>query len=279
MADDADKTTEQGLDLDLRGGVTLLDEFSSYDITLGHTSFDDVKIAYLDKGEGPVVLLLHGYASSVLSNWISPRIVEALVDAGFRVVAPDLRGHGFSDKPHDAEAYLDHAMVRDCQSLLDELQVESTHVVGYSMGATIAMWFALKDPRADRLVIAGHGDTITLDKWTGADHVAAGLLASSEEGLDETQIGYRRFIEKERGDFVAMARVAETDQGIPQEMLAQVDEATLILTGIDDDMVGPVDGLANALANARVVRPPGDHLTAPALPEFTEALVAFLTSD
>ena len=222
---------------------------------------------------------MHGYASSAGSNWVVPRIADALADAGFRVIAPDFRGHGLSGKPHTREAYENLAMVRDVQNLMDALETKRVDVVGYSMGSTIAMWLALTDTRVRRLVVAGHGDTITLDKWTGADHVAAGLFAATEDGLDETQIGYRRFVENEGGDFVALARVAQTDQGIPAERLVDVTMPTLILTGIDDDMVGPVDGLAAALPNATVIRPPGDHLTAPLQPEFTDALIRFLKSD
>ncbi len=276
-----DNENKSGLDLSGMGKLLIVretsDDKTAYKV-MHHISFDGTQISYFEKGTGPTVLLLHGYASSALSNWVAPRIVDALADAGLNVIAVDLRGHGQSGRPHNREAYENLAMVRDVQHLADALKIEQFDVVGYSMGSTIAMWLALEDARVRRLVVAGHGDTITLDKWTGADHVAAGLLADSEEGLDETQIGYRRFIENEGGDFVALARVAQTDKGIPAERVKEVTMPTLILTGIDDDMVGPVDGLAAALPNATVSRPPGDHLTAPLQPAFTDALVEFLKS-
>ena len=243
-----------------------------------HTSFDGTNIAYLDEGEGPIVLLLHGYGSSVHGNWVEPGLVAALKSAGYRVLAPDLRGHGKSDKPHEISAYQDLALVKDVAGLLDHLGVEAAQVVGYSMGSTIAAWLALTDTRVTRLVIGGHGDTITMEKWEGADHAAAGLLAAETDALDDVQLAYRAFITQEGGDFVAMARVAQTDEGVPQDRLKDLTLPTLILTGSEDTMVGPVEGLATALPNAEIARPPGDHLTTVTTPEFRDALLAFLVS-
>ena len=66
---------------------------------------DGVEIAYLDEGEGDPVLLIHGFASNVATNWIGPGWVKALTEAGFRVVAYDNRGHGKSAKLYDTKDY------------------------------------------------------------------------------------------------------------------------------------------------------------------------------
>ncbi|MBN9057716.1 MAG: alpha/beta fold hydrolase, partial [Rhizobiales bacterium] len=67
-------------------------------------------IAYLDEGEGPPILLIHGFASSARVNWVNPGWVDTLVKAGRRVIAFDNRGHGHSDKPHEVAAYRVAAM-------------------------------------------------------------------------------------------------------------------------------------------------------------------------
>ena len=63
-------------------------------------SSDGVDIAYADAGTGDPILLLHGFASNAKTNWIDPGWVATLVDAGYRVVTYDARGHGQSGKPH-----------------------------------------------------------------------------------------------------------------------------------------------------------------------------------
>jgi pimeloyl-ACP methyl ester carboxylesterase len=101
-------------------------------------SFDDLDLAYLDEGKGAPVVLLHGFAADHFSNWVATGVVDALVGAGRRVLAPDARGHGASAKPHDPSAYANDAMLRDVQSLMDHAALDHVDVVGYSMGAIVA---------------------------------------------------------------------------------------------------------------------------------------------
>ncbi|MCL4241634.1 MAG: alpha/beta fold hydrolase, partial [Dehalococcoidia bacterium] len=68
-------------------------------------SSDGVSINYIDEGQGPPIVLVHGFASSLHGNWRATGIADALVTSGRRVVALDCRGHGRSGKPHDPEAY------------------------------------------------------------------------------------------------------------------------------------------------------------------------------
>ena len=111
-------------------------------------SFDSVSIAYTVTGDGPAVLLLHGFASDHVGNWVRPGIVDALAAAGRRVIAYDARGHGASGKPHDVAAYENGAMVRDAQGLLDHLDIGRVDVIGYSMGAIVASRLVPAEPRA-----------------------------------------------------------------------------------------------------------------------------------
>src|ERR1700685_3461620 len=98
-------------------------------------SFDGVELAYAEGGEGEPVVLLHGFAADHFSNWVATGVVDDLVAAGRRVLAPDARGHGASAKPHDPAAYANDAMVRDVQALMDHVDVGPVDLVGYSMGA------------------------------------------------------------------------------------------------------------------------------------------------
>jgi len=116
---------------------------------------DGVELAVLDEGEGPAVLLLHGFPDSA-QLWRHQ--VPTLRDAGFRVVAPDLRGFGDSDKPAEVDAYRVGRSVGDLTKVLDELGIETAHVVGHDWGAGVAWAFALMQPaRTRKLVVLSVG--------------------------------------------------------------------------------------------------------------------------
>ena len=81
-----------------------------------------------EAGDGPLVVLLHGFPES----WYSWRHqLTALADAGFHVVAPDQRGYGQTDRPQAIEAYSMFHLVGDVIGLLDALGEQSTFVVGH----------------------------------------------------------------------------------------------------------------------------------------------------
>jgi pimeloyl-ACP methyl ester carboxylesterase len=116
---------------------------------------DGIELAVLDEGQGPAVLLLHGFPDS---SYLWRHQVPALVGAGLRVIAPDLRGFGESDKPEDVEAYRLHHSVADVVAVLDALGVERAHVVGHDWGAGLAWAVAAFVPdRVERLVAMSVG--------------------------------------------------------------------------------------------------------------------------
>jgi pimeloyl-ACP methyl ester carboxylesterase len=114
-----------------------------------------VDIAYLDEGEGPAVVLLHGFPDS---SYLWRNQIPALVEGGFRVIAPDLRGFGDSSKPQEVEAYGMQTIVNDVVALTMALGVKRPHVVGHDWGAAIAWMYAFLMPRRiDHLVVLSVG--------------------------------------------------------------------------------------------------------------------------
>ena len=106
-------------------------------------------------GEGTPVLLLHGFPDSAR---VWRHQIPALVAAGFRTIAPDLRGFGESDKPRDVEDYAMQRSVADVDAVLDACEVERAHVVGHDWGAGLAWTLAALVPeRVDRLVVMSVG--------------------------------------------------------------------------------------------------------------------------
>lgn len=114
-----------------------------------------VGIEYDVVGEGPPVLLLHGFPDSA-RVWRNQ--VPALVDAGFRVITVDQRGYGRSDKPEGVEPYAIPYLANDVVAVLDDAGVEQAHVVGHDWGAPVAWVTASLFPaRVDHLVAMSVG--------------------------------------------------------------------------------------------------------------------------
>lgn len=115
------------------------------------TMDDGVRLHYVERGEGPLVVLLHGFPQ-YWGAW-RPQI-PALAAAGFRVVAPDLRGYNLSDRPTSVHAYDIDRLARDVVVLVERLGASRAHVVGHDWGGAIAWRLAARHPeRVHRLAI------------------------------------------------------------------------------------------------------------------------------
>lgn len=107
--------------------------------TLRHIESNGIKLRIAEMGEGPLVLLVHGWPES----WYSWRHqLPALAQAGYRAVAPDMRGYGKSDKPEAVEAYDIHQVTGDLVGILDALGEKTAMLVGHDWGA-IVTWHAM----------------------------------------------------------------------------------------------------------------------------------------
>jgi pimeloyl-ACP methyl ester carboxylesterase len=116
---------------------------------------DGITLAVLDEGTGPAVLLLHGFPDS---SHVWRHQVPALVGAGLRVIAPDLRGFGESGKPEAVEDYAVSRSRADMIAVLDALGLRRVHIVGHDWGAGVAwMLAALAPDRVERLVVMSVG--------------------------------------------------------------------------------------------------------------------------
>jgi pimeloyl-ACP methyl ester carboxylesterase len=120
---------------------------------------DGVGIEYQVTGEGRPVVLLHGFPDS---GRLWRNQVPALAEAGFRVIVPDLRGYGRSDKPTDVEAYAVGKVVGDVLAVMSDADAERAHVVGHDWGAAVAWALALSaGERVDHLVAMSVGHPAT----------------------------------------------------------------------------------------------------------------------
>jgi pimeloyl-ACP methyl ester carboxylesterase len=116
-----------------------------------YAELGEVNLHYVEAGEGPLIVLLHGFPEF----WFGWRLqIEPLVAAGFRVVAPDTRGYNLSSKPEGFKDYAVEVLAADIRGLIGELGEESAFLVGHDWGGSIAWITAMNHPEVvDRLAI------------------------------------------------------------------------------------------------------------------------------
>jgi pimeloyl-ACP methyl ester carboxylesterase len=120
-------------------------------VTHNYATVGGIRLHYAEAGnpEGAPVLLQHGWPQHW---WMWRHLIGPLADAGHRVIAPDLRGHGWSDKPRGD--YRKDVLMRDALGLLDELGIERTNWVGHDWGAYAGMLAALRHPERIRRLVS-----------------------------------------------------------------------------------------------------------------------------
>lgn len=224
-----------------------------------------VEIAYLDQGEGEPIILVHGFASSKDVNWVGPGWVGTLTRAGRRVIALDNRGHGQSAKLYDPAAYHSAVMAEDVRALLDHLGIARADVMGYSMGARITAFLAMKYPeRVRAAVLAGLGihlvDGVGLPEEI-AEALEAPSLADVEDPMGKT---FRAFADQTKSDRRALAAcIRGSRQVLSQQEVAAIKLPLLIAVGTKDLVAGSPHELAKLIPGSRVLDiPDRDHMLA-----------------
>jgi pimeloyl-ACP methyl ester carboxylesterase len=235
----------------------MLRQFSSQGVDI---AFIDAKPQGRDLGEP--ILLIHGFASNHRINWVNPCWVDTLTGAGRRVVAFDNRGHGQSEKLYASADYHPDLMTQDAANLLEHLGIGSADVMGYSMGARIASFLALRRPNLVRsLILGGLGDRLTRDAGL-PEAIAEAMEAASRDGLaDPTQRLFRAFAEQTKSDRTALAACARGfRRRLTPEEAARIAQPTLVAVGERDALAGDPSKLVAILPQAEALQIPGrDH--------------------
>ena len=251
-------------------------------MAMTHFDSDGVDIAFLDTGGGPdklPVLLIHGFASNVQTNWTNTGWVEFLAKAGYRVVAFDNRGHGESQKLYQLTDYGAPLMAEDGRRLLDHLGIARAHVIGYSMGARIAAFLALTHPdRVGRLVFGGLGFSMVRG-MAGTGPIARSLEAESiDDVTNPTARTFRAFAEQTKSDLKALAACIRSSRApITAEMVATIQPPVLVAVGENDVIGGSAEALAKLIPGARAYTIPGrDHNRAVGDRSFKAEVLQFL---
>lgn len=225
---------------------------------------DGVALHYEVAGEGPALLLTHGY-SATSAMWRGQ--VEAL-SKRFRLITWDMRGHGRSDYPEDPAAYSEAATVADMAAILDEVGAKTAIIGGLSLGGYMSLAFHLAHPERTRaLLIIDTGPGFKSDQArAGWNETALETGRRYEtEGLGRLQGGSVEMRTAEHRDarglaLAARGMLAQRDARVI-ESLPHIAVPALVLVGADDrPFLNATDYMAGKIPGAeKVVIPAAGH--------------------
>jgi pimeloyl-ACP methyl ester carboxylesterase len=246
------------------------------------TAPDGVALAYERLGEGPAIVLVHGFGSSRVQNWKSTGWYGALTQAGFSIAAMDCRGHGDSGKPHDPAAYGHARMAEDVTMVMDACGLGQALVLGYSMGGFIGLRLLGAHPeRVTRLAIAGVGETYLEDRITSPAARAAladALTTPDKDAITDPRARmFRAFADQPGKDRLALAACMRAmSPRLPPETLSRLQRPILVVDGSEDETAGAAEPLAASFANGRAVTIAGrDHMSAVGDKHTRQAVIDF----
>ena len=220
-----------------------------------------VPIRYQVSGQGPTVILIHGFGES-LESWQRGAVVRTL-SPHFQVIAIDLRGHGRSGKPHDVKSY-GTVLSKDIVSLMRSLGTPKAHIVGYSLGALVALDFAILHQEHTLSVVLG-GAGLTPPE-------SLGEFRQQAEAFEQGKVPGRA-----GDDAKALAAMLRGLRVLSEEDVRGIRVPMAVLIGANDRFMPNVQRLSRVRPSTQVtVIPDVDHATAPGHPKFREGLLAFL---
>lgn len=239
---------------------------------------DGLPIAVHVVGQGRDLVLIHGYFSNAYTNWIRYGHAARLVEAGFRLIMPDLRGHGESAKPHDPAAYPPDALTDDGLALVEQMGLTDYDLGGYSLGARTTVRMLARGATPRRVILSGmglRGLVQTLDNGGYYRNVLTNL-GTFARGTSEWMT--EAFLKTTKGDPVALLNILNSFVDTPEATIAGFQQPTEVICGADDDSNGNARELADVLPNGRYVEVPGNHMNAVTRKELGQAMVDFLTA-
>ena len=237
---------------------------------------DGARLAYQEMGEGRPLILIHGFFSTALVNWVRYGHAAKLAAQGCRVIMPDLRGHGASAKPHDPAAYPPDVLADDGFALIEQLGLVDYDLGGYSLGGRTTLRMLARGATPVRAIVAGMGLEGMLHTSGRGDYFRRVLEHPGSFARGSPEWMTEAFLKTVGGDPVALLNVLDTFVDTPREALASIDTPTLVLVGEDDHDNGSAEALAAALPAGRYAVVPGNHMSAVTKPELSSAMLDFL---
>lgn len=236
-------------------------------------SFDQTRIAFTDKGSGIPVMLIHGFISSG-DSWRHSALTKELIDEGYRVIIPDLRGNGKSDRPQQPAFYSNDAEIKDLKALADYLKLESYLAVGYSRGAIVLSKLLINEPRIKKAVIGGMGLDFTDPDWSR--RIMFQKAFSGEEPPNDMTEGAIKYAKSIGADLKVLGYLQEYQPVTSITELNTIKIKVLVIAGDQDKDNGDPKELSDQIPGAIFKIVPGTHNDTKNTVGFSEEVIAFL---
>ncbi|MGH2407278.1 MAG: alpha/beta fold hydrolase [Candidatus Limnocylindrales bacterium] len=236
-------------------------------------------VQYLVEGAGPPVVMLHGATSSGLDDWAAQR---PGFRRAFRVYIPDARGHG-GTRWDAADGWSSEALVDDLAAFVDALELQTFHLVGFSMGGSTALGYATREPARLRTLLISGADVQRQPNANVARRLMDPARVDREEPAWAASLAARHDPVQGPGAWrrllPAIAADLETRRLLTPEELFRARVPTLLAYG-DRDVFVPVDhavALYRQLPDARLfIAPDCDHQVMSSRPGlFNDATATF----
>ncbi len=238
------------------------------------SSFDGTNISYLSGGEGKPVVLIHGFINSATS-WSETALVKQLLAQGYRVIIPDLRGNGRSDKPQTDAAYAKDAEVKDLAALADHLKLKQFMAVGYSRGSILLAKWLTDEPRIYRAIIGGMGLDFTDPEWERRRAFAAAFGGAELTDLTRGAVTYAQSIDAD----LRSLHLQQKHQPVTSKAeIKEINIPVMVLAGKEDLDNGSPERLEELFPKGRLNIIPGDHNTTYRTAVFAAAALAWLNA-
>ena len=240
------------------------------------TASDGIDLAFHELGTGQPVVLLHGLFSDATVNWIKFGHAERIAREGFRVIMPDLRGHGLSGKPHGPEHYPVGILARDLRELVAHLGLTDFDLGGFSLGARTTVE-GVGEGLTPRKAILGGAGLEGLRHWDRRKNFFLEAIELFDRvPRDDPHWLSIQFMKSQKIDRVSAALLLQSFADTFMEWLKAFTMPTLVVCGSEDDDNGSAEELAAVLPNAVFREVPGTHMSSVTKPEFGEAIAEFL---
>ncbi len=237
-------------------------------------SFDGTSIAYAIEGQGPAVVLIHGFINDG-GSWSRAQIKQSLIDHGYQVIIPDMRGNGYSDKPQNPEKYQNDAEIKDLKSLADHLFLDSYHAIGYSRGSILLAKLLTQDKRITKAVIGGMGIDFSNPDWPRRIAFADAFMGRQE--LNEMTQGAVSYATSIHADLKILGMLQDYQPVTTIEELNTISTSLLIVCGDQDLDNGDPKALHQQLKNSQLIIVKGDHNNTYKQNNFAQAVIEFLS--
>ncbi len=245
----------------------------------------NLSIYYEQHGKGSPVVLIHGGAVNFQNNYAVFGWIERLNKSGLQVIGLDLRGHGKSDKPLQAECYGTENLASDVLAVMDELGLDKVSIIGYSMGSAVALHLIQTFPaRFSKAVLVATGDGLL----GFSPHTFCALLPVLVEVASRSEFphdlpphvaAYWNFVTESGGSREALSAMAQADYpSLSIELASKIDIPVLIVSGENDPVLGQGPRLAKTLPRGEYLEiKKADHFNLAAISSVKNAIADYIS--